>query len=32
VGEIDKDQVADYAKRKNMPIEEATKWLRPNLT
>jgi 5-methyltetrahydrofolate--homocysteine methyltransferase len=32
VGEIDKDQVADYAKRKNMPLEEATKWLRPLLS
>lgn len=32
VGEIDKDQVEDYAKRKNMPLEEATKWLRPSLS
>ena len=31
LGKIDKDQLADYAKRKNMSLEETTKWLRPVL-
>jgi 5-methyltetrahydrofolate--homocysteine methyltransferase len=31
VGKLAKDQVEDYAKRKEWPIEEAIKWLRPNL-
>ena len=31
VGKIMKDQLEDYAKRKGMSIEEATKWLRPVL-
>jgi 5-methyltetrahydrofolate--homocysteine methyltransferase len=31
VGKIEKDQLADYAKRKNMTNEEAEKWLRPIL-
>ncbi len=31
VGKIDKDQVFDYAKRKGMSIEEAERWLAPNL-
>jgi 5-methyltetrahydrofolate--homocysteine methyltransferase len=31
LGKITKDQLEDYAKRKNMSIEEAEKWLRPNL-
>ncbi len=31
LGKIAKDQLEDYAKRKNMSIEEAEKWLRPNL-
>jgi len=31
VGPIDRDQVADYAKRKGMSVEEAEKWLQPNL-
>ena len=31
VGKIDKDQVMDYAKRKGMSIEEAERWLAPNL-
>jgi 5-methyltetrahydrofolate--homocysteine methyltransferase len=31
VGKIDKDQVADYATRKGMTLEEAEKWLAPNL-
>lgn len=29
VGKINKDQVEDYAKRKNMEVEEIEKWLRP---
>lgn len=31
IGKIAKDQVIDYAKRKNMPVEEVEKWLRPQL-
>ncbi len=31
VGKIEKDQVEDYAKRKNMPLEEIERWLRPVL-
>lgn len=31
VEEICKDQVEDYARRKGMNIEEAEKWLSPNL-
>lgn len=31
VGKIEKDQLEDYAKRKGMSIDEATKWLRPIL-
>ncbi len=31
LGKIEKDQVADYASRKGWTIEEAEKWLRPNL-
>jgi 5-methyltetrahydrofolate--homocysteine methyltransferase len=31
VGRIGKDQVQDYAARKNMTINEVEKWLRPNL-
>jgi 5-methyltetrahydrofolate--homocysteine methyltransferase len=31
VGKIEKDQLVDYAQRKNMSIEEAEKWLRPIL-
>ncbi|MBI2488073.1 MAG: hypothetical protein HYW01_14240 [Deltaproteobacteria bacterium] len=31
MGQIDRDQVEDYARRKNMPIEEVEKWLQPNL-
>ena len=32
LGKICKDQVEDYAVRKNMTIEEAEKWLGPNLS
>ncbi len=31
VGKINKDQVKDYAKRKDMSMDEAEKWLAPNL-
>ncbi len=31
VGKINKDQVKDYAKRKNMSLGEAERWLAPNL-
>lgn len=31
LGKILRDQLVDYAKRKNMPIEEAERWLRPVL-
>jgi 5-methyltetrahydrofolate--homocysteine methyltransferase len=31
VGKIETDQLNDYAARKSMPIDEATRWLRPIL-
>lgn len=31
LGKIEKDQVEDYARRKGWPLEEAERWLRPNL-
>jgi 5-methyltetrahydrofolate--homocysteine methyltransferase len=31
VGKIDRDQLADYARRKGMAVEEAERWLSPNL-
>jgi len=31
IGKIAKDQVEDYAKRKNMPVEEVERWLRSQL-
>ena len=31
VGKITEEQVKDFAKRKNMDVETAKKWLRPNL-
>ncbi len=31
VGKISRDQLKDYATRKNMPVEEAERWLRPQL-
>lgn len=31
VGKIQRDQLEDYAKRKSLNLEEAEKWLRPNL-
>jgi 5-methyltetrahydrofolate--homocysteine methyltransferase len=32
VGRIDRDQVEDYAARKGLTVEEAERWLSPNLT
>ncbi len=32
LGKITKDQVEDYAIRKNMPLEEVERWLSPNLS
>lgn len=32
LGKIEKDQVVEYAKRKNMSVEEVEKWLAPNLS
>jgi 5-methyltetrahydrofolate--homocysteine methyltransferase len=31
IGKIEKDQVIDYAARKEMPVAEVERWLRPNL-
>ena len=31
LGRIDRDQVQDYARRKGWSIEEAERWLAPNL-
>jgi len=31
VGQINRDQVADYARRKGMDVREAERWLSPNL-
>src|SRR5690606_22465321 len=31
VGRIGKDQVEDYAKRRDLDVEEIERWLRPNL-
>ena len=31
VGKIDRDQVEDYAQRKGISVDEAQKWLGPNL-
>jgi 5-methyltetrahydrofolate--homocysteine methyltransferase len=31
LGKIKEDQVTDYAKRRNIPTEVATKWLNPNI-
>ncbi len=32
LGKIEKDQVADYANRKNLPVAEVERWLSPNLS
>jgi hypothetical protein len=31
IGRVDKDQLADYARRKQMPLSEMERWLAPNL-
>ena len=31
LGKIKEDQVQDYAKRKEMPLKNAVKWLAPNI-
>ncbi len=31
VGKIDRDQVVDYQRRKNLPMSEVERWLGPNL-
>jgi 5-methyltetrahydrofolate--homocysteine methyltransferase len=31
IGKIQQDQLEDYVSRKGMPMEEATRWLRPIL-
>ncbi|MDH5535010.1 MAG: hypothetical protein OEZ08_05470, partial [Betaproteobacteria bacterium] len=31
VGKVERDQVADYARRKGIPLAEAERWLAPNL-
>jgi len=31
VARIGKDQVEDYAKRRGVSLEQAEKWLRPNI-
>ena len=31
LGKIDRDQVADYARRKGMTVTEVERWLGPNL-
>ncbi len=31
VGRIGRDQLADYARRKGMTLEDAERWLSPNL-
>lgn len=31
IGKIDRDQVEDYARRKGISIDEAQRWLSPNL-
>jgi len=31
IGKIQRDQLEDYAKRKEMSLDEMEQWLRPNL-
>ncbi|EWM11202.1 methionine synthase [Kutzneria sp. 744] len=31
VGRLGRDQIEDYARRRNMPVAEVERWLRPNL-
>jgi 5-methyltetrahydrofolate--homocysteine methyltransferase len=32
LGKIEKDQVEDYARRKEMKVEDIERWLSPNLS
>lgn len=32
VGEINKDQIVNYAKRKNMEVSEIEKWMKQNIS
>lgn len=32
VNELDKDQIVDYARRKNMGVQEVEKWLKQNIS
>ena len=32
VGRIARDQAEDYAQRRGIPLEQAERWLRPNLS
>ena len=32
LGKVTEEQLTDYAQRKGIALEEATKWLRPNIT
>ena len=32
LGDIEKDQIVDYANRKNMKVEEVEQWLKQNLS
>jgi len=32
VGRLGQDQIADYARRKGVTVEEAERWLTPNLS
>ena len=32
VGKVDRDQIADYARRKGMDVSEVERWLAPNLS
>jgi 5-methyltetrahydrofolate--homocysteine methyltransferase len=32
VGRVGADQIADYARRKGVSVEEAERWLGPNLS
>jgi 5-methyltetrahydrofolate--homocysteine methyltransferase len=31
IGKVGRDQIADYARRKNMPVAEVERWLAPHL-
>ena len=32
LGKIEKDQITEYAQQKNVSVEDAEKWLSPNLS